>query len=64
MRSIGKHGLPCAGIVLNELPGAADVATATNADILQEIMEVLLLPGLLENMNELPPRWRRMMDSA
>jgi hypothetical protein len=40
VRSIGKHGLPCAGIVLNELPGAADVATATNADILQEIMEV------------------------
>jgi hypothetical protein len=55
VRSIGKYGLPCAGIVLNELPGAADVATATNAGILQEIMDVPLLPGLLENMNELPP---------
>jgi dethiobiotin synthetase len=64
VHSIGKHGLPCAGIVLNELPGAPDVATATNADILQEIMDVPLLPGLLENMNELPPGWRRMMDSA
>jgi dethiobiotin synthetase len=62
--SIGKHSLPCAGIVLNELPGAADVATATNGDILQEIMDVPLFPGLLENMNELPPGWRRMMDSA
>ncbi len=29
VRSIGEHGLPCAGIVLNELPGATDIATAT-----------------------------------
>ena len=64
VRSIVKHGLPCVGIVLNELPGATDVATATNAEILQEIMDVPLLPGLLENMNELPPGWRQMMDSA
>lgn len=64
VRSIGKHGLPCAGIVLNELPGATGIATATNADILQEIVDVPLLPGLLEDMNELPPGWRRMMDSA
>jgi dethiobiotin synthetase len=64
VRSIGKHGLHCAGIVLNELPGAIDVATATNADILQEIVDVPLLPGLLDNMKELPPGWRRMMDSA
>ena len=64
VRSIGEHGLPCAGIVLNELPGATDLATATNGDILQEIMDVPLLPGLLEEMNELPPEWRRMMDSV
>jgi len=64
VRSIVKRGLPCAGIVLNELPGATDVATATNADILQEIIDVPLLPGLLEEMNELPPGWRRMMDSV
>jgi dethiobiotin synthetase len=64
VRSVGKHGLPCVGIVLNELPDAADVATATNADILQETMDVPLLPGLLENMNELPHGWRRTMDSA
>jgi dethiobiotin synthetase len=56
VRSIVKHGLPCAGVVLNELPGA------TNADILREIMDVPLLPGLLEEMNELPPVWRRMID--
>ncbi len=64
VRSIGEHGLPCAGIVLNELPGATDIATATNAEILQEIMDIPLLPGLLEDMNELPPSWRRMMDSV
>ncbi len=64
VRSIVEHGLPCAGIVLNELPGATDIATATNADILQEIMDVPLLPGLLEDMDELPPGWRRMMDSV
>lgn len=64
VRSIVKHGLPCAGIVLNELPGAADVATATNAEILREIIDVPLLPELLEEMNELPPVWRRMVDSA
>ncbi len=64
VRSIGEHGLPCAGIVLNELPGATDIATATNAEILQEIMDIPLLPGLLEDMNELPPGWRRMMDSV
>ncbi len=64
VRSIVEHGLPCAGIVLNELPGATDIATATNADILQEIMDTPLLPGLLEDMNELPPGWRRMMDSV
>jgi dethiobiotin synthetase len=64
VRSIAEHGLPCAGIVLNELPGATDIATATNADILQEIVDVPLLPGLLEDMNELPPSWRQMMDSV
>ena len=64
VRSIVEHGLPCAGIVLNELPRATDIATATNADILQEIMDIPRLPGLLEDMYELPPGWRRMMDSV
>lgn len=64
VRSIVKHGLPCAGIVLNELPGAADVATATNADILRERIDVPLLPGLLEETNELPLIWRPMVDFA
>ena len=55
--SIADHGLFCAGIVLNELPGATNVASATNADILREIIDVPLLSGLTENMNELPVSW-------
>ncbi len=64
VRSVGDHGLSCAGVVLNELPGADDIATATNPDILREIVKVPILPGLTENMSELPPSWREVLDSA
>ena len=57
VRSIANHGLFCAGVVLNELPGATNVASATNADILREIIEVPLLSGLTENMDQLPLGW-------
>ncbi len=56
-RSITDHGLFCAGVVLNELPGATSVASATNADILREIIEAPLLSGLTENMDKLPVSW-------
>jgi len=59
--SIADHGLLCAGIVLNELPGATSVASATNADILREILDVPLLSGLTENMDELPVSWWQMV---
>ncbi len=59
--SIADHGLLCAGIVLNELPGATNVASATNADILREILDVPLLSGLTENMDELPVSWWQMV---
>jgi dethiobiotin synthetase len=55
--SIADHGLFCAGVVLNELPGATSVASATNADILHEIIDVPILSGLTENMDELPVTW-------
>ena len=57
VRSIADHGLFCAGVVLNELPGATSVASATNADILREITDVPLLSGLTENMDQLPLGW-------
>jgi dethiobiotin synthetase len=59
VRSIADHGLFCAGVVLNELPGATNVASATNADILREIIDVPVLSGLTENMDELPLGWRQ-----
>ena len=57
IRSIADHGLFCAGVVLNELPGATSVASATNADILREIIDVPLLSRLTENMDQLPLGW-------
>ena len=57
IRSIADYGLFCAGVVLNELPGATNVASATNADILREIIDVPLLGGLTENMDEMPIGW-------
>jgi dethiobiotin synthetase len=62
VRSVLDHGLSCAGVVLNELPRAEDIATATNPDILHEIVNVPILPGLTENMSELPPNWWQTLD--
>jgi dethiobiotin synthetase len=63
VRSVVDHGLSCAGVVLNELPAATDIASATNAEILQKIVEVPILSGLEENAQEFPPDWRRTMES-
>jgi dethiobiotin synthetase len=60
-RSIVDYGLLCAGVVLNEPPGATSAASATNADILREILDIPLLPELTENIVELPLGWRQMV---
>jgi dethiobiotin synthetase len=62
VRSVVDRGISCAGVVLNDLPGATDIASATNADILQKIVDVPILSGLEENAQEFPPGWRRMID--
>ena len=62
VRSVLDHGLSCAGVVLNELPGADDIATATNCDVLHDIVSVPILPGLTENTTELPPSWWQTLD--
>lgn len=62
-RSVASYGLRCVGIVLNTPSGANDVAAATNADILREIVDVPVLPGLTEKMVKLPSHWRQMLDS-
>jgi dethiobiotin synthetase len=60
------HGLRCLGLVLN--PGGAggprDIATVTNADVLRKILDVPVLDGLGENLTEVPPDWRFMLDST
>lgn len=62
VRSVAERGLTCAGVVLNELSGADDIATTTNADVLREIVEVPILPALTENLGELPPVWRQVLE--
>ena len=64
VRSIAAHRLPCAGVVLNGIPEASDIASVTNVDILRKIVDPPLLTGLLENLDELPADWRLMIDSA
>lgn len=64
VRSVAERGLTCAGVVLNELSGADDIATTTNADVLREIVEVPILPALTENLGELPREWRQMLNCA
>jgi len=63
VRSIVGHGLRCVGLVLNQAQKTGDVATLTNADILEKILGVRVLAGLGENLTELPADWRFMFDS-
>lgn len=58
VRSIVEHGLICAGVVLNETPGLADIASNTNAEILRQILDVPILPMLAEEATELTPDWQ------
>ena len=61
VRSVIEHGLICAGVVLNDTTGLADIASNTNADILRQIIKVPVLPMLLENTPELGPEWRHAL---
>ena len=63
VRSVADYGLRCIGVALNTPPQADDAATKTNADILREIVDAPVLPGLTEKMTELPSDWCRIFDS-
>jgi hypothetical protein len=56
------------GLVLNNTQKSGDIASLTNADILEKIVDVPLLSGLGENLTELPADWqvtlRSMIDSS
>ncbi len=63
VRSVEAAGLKCAGVVLNNPPAEADVATSTNADILRRISGVAMLPELGVKTESLPPEWCRILGS-
>jgi dethiobiotin synthetase len=54
VRNIQSAGLKCAGVILNEIgPGSGDPATATNASILETLMDVPILFQIGWNQREL-----------
>jgi dethiobiotin synthetase len=63
VRSVDGYGLRCVGVVLNTPPESDDVAARSNADILQKIIDVPVLPGLTEKMPEFPSNWAPIFDS-
>jgi dethiobiotin synthetase len=62
LRSVREHGPNCAGLVLNDPSGAKEIAVSTNEDILRRIVDVPILPGLNEQMAELPAEWARVIE--
>jgi len=60
----GRIRAPCAGVVLNRNSTEikSDIAALTNADILNQILNVPLLAELGESLTELPVDWRLMLD--
>jgi dethiobiotin synthetase len=64
VQSVVGHGLRCVGLVLNNAQRTDDVATFTNADILEKILDVPVIGELGENLMELPVEWRLMLDST
>jgi dethiobiotin synthetase len=57
VHNIQGRGIKCAGVVLNEMSGEGDIATATNREILQQICKVPILPALADTMDNLPAKW-------
>jgi dethiobiotin synthetase len=64
VRSVAAHNLGCVGVALNTPPDANEIAATTNAEILREILDVPVLPGLTEKMPELPSSWGQIFDST
>jgi len=47
---------------LNNLFGEPAVAVATNAEILEKILDIPILPELEEDMTELPASWSQIIE--
>lgn len=63
VQNIAQRGLRCVGVALNDPAGAVDMASATNAEVLEKILDVPLLAELTEQMDELPADWKAMIAS-
>jgi dethiobiotin synthetase len=61
IQTVAASGLPCLGVAFNNREASAEVAETTNADILNRISPVRVLPGLKAEMSELPPEWRPVL---
>ncbi len=61
LQSIDAKGTRAAGIVLNPLANGADIAIATNADVLTKIIDLPLLPMLTEDSADLSADWCRAL---
>ena len=61
VRSVQAQGLKCTGLVMNEPPAQKDIAVSTNVEVLQRFLGVPIVPGLSENMAELPSEWKAMI---
>ena len=61
VRSVVAHGLTCAGVVLNSPEGFLDIASATNADILRQILDVPIVSSLPTEGAGLSPEWRQII---
>jgi dethiobiotin synthetase len=57
VRSVIEHGLTCAGVVLNDPARLADIASATNADILRQVLDLPVLPSLPDEGAPLSAEW-------
>ena len=61
VRSVREMGLKCAAVVLNEPGAKSDVATSTNRELLERLLDVPILSGLGETTPILPADWVQAM---
>ena len=62
VESVAASGLQCLGVALNDAQDLADVAAATNRDVLSRICDVPVLRGLTAETAVLPVEWRRILE--
>ena len=61
IRSIKESGSSCVAAAINTPDGPADLASATNEEVLRKIAAVPILAGLAPAMTELPVEWAQTL---